>query len=92
MARTIAVDGEVVGIITSFDRDGDHEVTYWIGRVFWGRGIATAALRAFLSEDVERPVFGRDDSGERIGISDHESVALAVEFKKNGPDPPRREL
>jgi len=59
IVRTIVVDGEVVGHIASFDRDGDHEVTYWIGREYWGRGIATDALRAFLDEDPLRPVFGR---------------------------------
>lgn len=59
LIRTIVVNEEVVGHIASFDRDGDHEVTYWLGRQFWGRGIATDALRAFLAEDLERPMFGR---------------------------------
>lgn len=35
------------------------EVTYWLGRAFWGRGIATAALRLFLGEIAVRPLFGR---------------------------------
>ena len=66
--RTIVVDGEVVGHIASFDRDGEHEVTYWLGRSFWGRGLATDALRAFLAEDTTRPMFGRvvkDSVGSR---------------------------
>jgi len=68
LIRTIVVDGGVAGHIASFDRDGDHEVTYWIGREFWGRGLATDALREFLEEDPARPIFGRvvkDNVGSR---------------------------
>ena len=36
-----------------------QEVTYWLGREFWGRGIATAALQAFLQVDSRRPLRGR---------------------------------
>jgi len=59
LVRTILVDDAVVGHIASFDRDGDREVTYWLGREHWGRGIATDALRAFLDEERTRPLFGR---------------------------------
>jgi RimJ/RimL family protein N-acetyltransferase len=59
LVRTIVVEEKPVGHIASFDRDGDHEVTYWIGREHWGQGIATRALTAFLAEDAVRPMFGR---------------------------------
>lgn len=49
LARTIVVDGQVVGNIVSFDVSGVREVGYWIGREHWGMGVATAAPRAFLS-------------------------------------------
>ena len=55
--RVIEVAGEVVGSIGSWTGDGGREVTYWIGRTHWGRGIATAALRQFLAEvDRRRPM------------------------------------
>jgi len=57
--RAIVVDGEVAGSIGSWGDPGDREVTYWIGRPFWGRRIATAALRAFLAVDPSRPLRGR---------------------------------
>lgn len=66
--RTIEVDDTVAGHIASFERDGDREITYWIGRDFWGRGVATEALRVMLSEDAVRPMFGRvvkDSVGSR---------------------------
>jgi len=68
LVRTIVVDSAVAGHIASFDRDGDREVTYWLGREFWGRGIATDALRALLDEDTVRPLYGRvvkDSIGSR---------------------------
>ena len=40
----------------SFEREGRREVGYWIGRDHWGRGVATAALVAFLGEETTRPL------------------------------------
>jgi RimJ/RimL family protein N-acetyltransferase len=57
--RMIEVDGVAVGTISSFVIEGDREVTYWIDRAHWGSGIASAALRSFLAEQPERPLFGR---------------------------------
>ena len=57
--RAIVVDGEVAGTIGSWGDPGEREVTYWIGRAYWGRGIATAALDEFLSVDPSRPLHAR---------------------------------
>jgi RimJ/RimL family protein N-acetyltransferase len=57
--NVIVVDGEVVGTIGSWGEPDDREVTYWIGRSFWGKGIATAALKAFLTVDPTRPLHAR---------------------------------
>lgn len=57
--RAIVVDTEVAGTIGSWGAAGEREVTYWIGRSFWGKGIATAALDAFLSVDRSRPLRAR---------------------------------
>ena len=56
--RTIDVDGEVAGHVCTFLRDGvePREVGYWIARSHWGRGVATAALAAFLGEETRRPL------------------------------------
>ncbi len=53
--RTVVVDDEVVGWIGCFG-DEQREVGYWYGRAVWARGIATAALAAFLDEVTERPL------------------------------------
>ena len=57
--RTVLVDGAVAGNIVSFDMYGEREVGYWIARRFWGRGVATAALRAFLATVARRPLHAR---------------------------------
>src|SRR5690349_13317729 len=66
--RAIVVDGEVAGTIGSWGGPGEREVTYWIGRSYWGRGIATGALRALLGVDRSRPMHARvasDNVGSR---------------------------
>jgi RimJ/RimL family protein N-acetyltransferase len=58
LLRTIVTDdGDVAGQLLSFPREGVREVGYWLGRQFWGRGIATAALAEFLPLVTERPVY-----------------------------------
>ncbi len=57
--RTIVADGQVAGHVACFP-DGDHlEVTYWLGREFWGRGVATEALKGMLRLVPARPIFAR---------------------------------
>lgn len=55
--RTITADGEVAGSVGKYEQMGRAEITYWIGRDYWGRGIATFALRRFLDELEVRPIF-----------------------------------
>jgi RimJ/RimL family protein N-acetyltransferase len=58
--RTVLVGGAVSGSVLSYEDEGRPEVSYWIGREHWGRGVATRALALFLA-DVEhrRPIFAR---------------------------------
>jgi RimJ/RimL family protein N-acetyltransferase len=57
--KTIVCDGEVVGNIATFEQFGEREISYWIGKEFWGRGIATRALAAFLGYIETRPLYAR---------------------------------
>ena len=57
--RTIVVDGKVAGNVGSYLMFGERAVGYGLGRDYWGRGIATAALRAFLEIVTERPLYAR---------------------------------
>jgi RimJ/RimL family protein N-acetyltransferase len=66
--RVVEIDGRVVGHIASFDLEGQREVTYWIGREDWGRGIATRALHEFLQLETTRPLYGRAASDNVASI------------------------
>jgi RimJ/RimL family protein N-acetyltransferase len=57
--RTILFDGQVAGSILSFEMEGEREVGYWLGREYWGKGIASEALRQFLGQVAMRPLFAR---------------------------------
>jgi RimJ/RimL family protein N-acetyltransferase len=59
LARVIVVDDDVAGTIGSWGEPGEREVTYWIGRSYWGKGIATDALDAFLAVERSRPLHAR---------------------------------
>jgi RimJ/RimL family protein N-acetyltransferase len=54
LKKTVVVDGQVAGNINSWTSDGKREVGYWLDRAFWGRGVATAALTAFLHLEQTR--------------------------------------
>jgi RimJ/RimL family protein N-acetyltransferase len=54
--RTIVDDGAVAGNIGCWEQDGKRLVGYWVGREFWGRGLATAALAELVAESTERPI------------------------------------
>jgi RimJ/RimL family protein N-acetyltransferase len=53
---TIVCDGEVAGNIGCWEADGRRLVGYWIGRAFWGRGLATAALAEVADIVAARPL------------------------------------
>jgi RimJ/RimL family protein N-acetyltransferase len=57
--RAIVADGALAGTIGSFVVAGDTEVTYWLDRAHWGRGVASRALRLFLDEVPVRPLYAR---------------------------------
>lgn len=54
--KTIVDEGEVVGNVVSWEQDGKRLVGYWVGREFWGKGLATRALGQFTAEVRERPL------------------------------------
>ena len=71
IVRTIVGEGdEIVGSAGAFGPTDEREVTYWIGREYWGRGAATAALRELLSVVPERPLHARAaaDNGGSIRV------------------------
>lgn len=67
--RTIVSNGQVVGSVLSYEEGGRPEVSYWLGKEYWGMGIATCALAEFLAHhNKTRPMYARvakDNLGSR---------------------------
>ena len=57
LIKTILVNGAIAGNVVCFEQLGEREVGYWLGREFWGKGIATAALTQFLEQIQTRPLY-----------------------------------
>ena len=67
--QTIIFNGQVAGSVSSYEDEGKPEVTYWLGKEYWGKGIATWALKEFLAQKNQiRPIYARvakDNLGSR---------------------------
>ncbi len=66
----VTENGGFAGTAALFSAEGDREVTYWIARHAWGRGVATEALRILVSREPERPLFAR--------VAAHNAASIAV--------------
>ena len=74
----IEIDGIAAGGIGAMALDGNHRATahfgYWLGEPYWGRGYATAAVRAMLMHldaearfaRLEAPVFEWNPASMRV--------------------------
>jgi RimJ/RimL family protein N-acetyltransferase len=57
VTRTVVADGKVAGNIGSWQESGQQLLGYWIGREWWGRGVATQALTLMTQEVAVRPLY-----------------------------------
>ncbi|MEO7047977.1 MAG: GNAT family N-acetyltransferase [Ferruginibacter sp.] len=57
--RTIKINDVIVGSISKFIMESNNEITYWIDKKYWGKGVGTTALQNFLNIESARPIFGR---------------------------------
>lgn len=55
--QTILYKGDVAGNIVCFRQLGELEVGYWLGKEYWGKGIASRALQKFLKQIKTRPLY-----------------------------------
>ena len=68
--QTVVFDGSVAGNIGSWQDGAETLVGYWIGREYWGKGVATAALSEFLKRLPERPLVAR--------VAKHNAASIRV--------------
>lgn len=75
VARTVLVDGSVAGHMVSWEWEGRRWVGYWIGREFWGQGVATSGLSQLCDLLPSRPLYAN------VAVS---NVGSARVLEKNG--------
>jgi RimJ/RimL family protein N-acetyltransferase len=66
----VSAENQVAGYIGSWTSEGQREVGYWLDRAFWGRGVATEALTAFLRLEPTRPL--------HAGVAKHNLASIRV--------------
>jgi RimJ/RimL family protein N-acetyltransferase len=81
-ARTVVVDEVVVGTVAVFGPPEEREVTYWIDRAHWGRGIATAALSQLIGLEDVRPLYAHAAADNAGSIR----VLEKCGFRRSGTD------
>jgi RimJ/RimL family protein N-acetyltransferase len=78
VTRSILVDDRLAGYVVRFEMMGKPSVAYWIGREYWGRGIATRALRGFLEAVRERPLQARVAADNHASLRVLEKCGFSV--------------
>ena len=56
VVKTVVFRGNVAGNIVVWNQSGELNVGYWIGKEYWGKGIASAALSQLLAQVNVRPL------------------------------------
>jgi RimJ/RimL family protein N-acetyltransferase len=87
-SRAIMVGENLAGDIVSWAQDGERRIGYWISKQYWGRGVASAALKAFVAELTERPLYAdvlKTNAGS-IRVLEKAGFRLLGEDEL-GPDP-----
>ena len=74
-ARTILYKEKVAGHIICWKEKYELQVGYWIGKEFWRRGIASAAVAELLVEVKVRPLYAH--------VANHNLASKRV-LEKNG--------
>lgn len=77
--QTILVDNNIAGSIAKFELEGKAEITYWIDKKYWGKAVATNALKEFLKYEKSRPLYGRvafDNFGSQKVLENNDFVKM----------------
>lgn len=85
-AKTIVCGGRVAGNVTSFVApwSGQREVSCWVGRDYWGRGVATRALAAFVGGLAARPLYARAAADNVASIRALEKCGFVLVGRERG--------
>ncbi len=75
ITQAVIFKGRLAGNVVCWGDPDERKVGYWVGKEFWGKGVATAALSQFLQLVKTRPLFAY--------VAKHNVASLRV-LQKNG--------
>lgn len=80
--QTILIGDVIAGGVSSYELEGELQVTYGLDKKWWGQGYGTQALREFLRKETRRPLYGR------VAFDNQRSAAMlrACGFREIGKD------
>lgn len=82
--RTILYDDQVAGSVLCHAWGGEPEISYWLGKEFWNRGIATQGLALFLDVMTVRPLYARVAKDNIASIRVLEKNGFSLSGEGNG--------
>jgi RimJ/RimL family protein N-acetyltransferase len=82
--KSILFEGQVAGHILSFEQFGKPAVSYWIGKEYWGKGLATKALAAILKDLKVRPLYARAAKDNIASLRVLEKCGFAISGEDKG--------
>jgi RimJ/RimL family protein N-acetyltransferase len=89
--KTVLYDDQVAGNIVSWEHSGEREVGYWLGREYWGKGIATRALSLLLEEVTARPLYAYVAKHNHASIRVLEKCGFTITSEDKGSSSTRGE-
>lgn len=69
-ARAVVFEEKLAGHVVSWEQDGRRKLGYWLGKAYWGKGVASAALSQFLRQYSVRPL--------RADVAKHNAASIRV--------------
>lgn len=67
-----------------YKQSGHAEVSYWIGKQFWGKGIASHALTLFLQILSQRPVYAQSAKDNLASLRVLEMCGFVISGEEKG--------
>lgn len=86
-AVILRLEGALVGVVALRDIDREHgqaELSFWIGRAYWGRGLATEAAAAALRFGFEELALNRVTAYHMVRNAASRRVLTRLGFRGEG--------
>jgi RimJ/RimL family protein N-acetyltransferase len=80
----ISVDGELAGVVAIDASSHLHDLGYWLARPFWGRGVMSAATRAFVDLVFAATPVDRLSGGFFVGNEASAAILAKLGFRRSG--------